>query len=184
METRKDLTKKISHFTVKRIAMLSILTALCYVGRIVFQFLPNVQPMTTILLIITLTLGVADGLIVAMASLILSNMVLGMGPWIFYQMLTYAIIMIITAFVIKPLYEKKKSRLIFIVYSFLSGILFGFIISIFSAKLYGVSSFWAYYVVGIPFDLFHAAGNAGFYIILEPIIAPIMLKNKDRFHLN
>ncbi|NLB98208.1 MAG: ECF transporter S component, partial [Lactobacillales bacterium] len=79
-------------FDAKHIALLSILVALNYVGRVVFQFLPNVQPMTAILLILTLYLGVWDGLIVATLSLILSNMILGMGPWTFAQLFSYAVI--------------------------------------------------------------------------------------------
>ena len=53
------------YFTVKRLAVLALLTALCHIGRIAFQFIPNVQPVTVILIIITLTMGTLDGLLVA-----------------------------------------------------------------------------------------------------------------------
>ena len=46
--------KKTVNFGVRRLALLSILTALCYVGRMMFQFIPNVQPVTAVLIILTL----------------------------------------------------------------------------------------------------------------------------------
>lgn len=174
METRSNVRKTSQKFTVKRLALLAILTALSYVGRIVFQFIPNVQPMTTLLLLITLNLTVADGLIVAIASLILSNMVLGMGPWLFPQLVTYFILIGFTGIVLKPFYGMKNARVLFTGYSFVSGLLFGFIISVFSYRMYGMTNFWAYYLMGISFDLLHAAGNAGFYLILEPILGPLL----------
>ncbi|MGP6139911.1 MULTISPECIES: ECF transporter S component [unclassified Jeotgalibaca] len=184
METRSDVRKKSQKFSVKRLALLAILTALCYVGRIVFQFIPNVQPMTTILLLITLNLTITDGLIVAAASLILSNMVLGMGPWLFPQLITYFLLLGFAGIFLKPLYGKgkKNTRFIFTAYSFLNGLLFGFIISIFSYNMYGMTNFWVYYLMGISFDLMHAAGNAGFYLILEPILAPLLHHQMRKIH--
>ena len=174
METRGDLRSKVNSFTVKRLALLSILTALCYIGRIVFQFLPNVQPMTAILLLITLNLGLVDGLIVATTSLVLSNMVLGMGPWFFAQVVTYFIIIAFTGYFLRPIYLKKRAKIFFSIYAFLVGMIFGFIISIFSSKMFGMTNFWVYYMMGLPFDLAHAFGNAGFFFILEPILTPII----------
>lgn len=181
METRGIVGKK-QTFSVKRLSLLAILTALCYVGRIAFQFLPNVQPMTTLLLLITLYFGVADGLIVATTSLILSNMVLGMGPWLLPQLLTYFILLGFAGIFLKPFYGRKNSRILFTVYSFMSGLLFGFVISIFSYRMYGMTNFWAYYLLGIPFDFMHAIGNAGFYLILEPILTPLLKRHSNKGH--
>jgi hypothetical protein len=44
----------------------------------------------------------------------------------------------------------------------------------------GINSFWAYYIAGIPFDLLHGLGNAGFYLILEPILAPLLLAQQKK----
>ncbi|CZR08926.1 Uncharacterized membrane protein [Trichococcus flocculiformis] len=180
METRTTILKKQSNFSVKRIAVLSILVALCYVGRIVFQFLPNVQPMTAVLLIITLTFGTRDGLIVTALSLILSNLVLGMGPWIFYQMISYMVIIGFTGVFLRPLYRKMETKWLMVIFAFLAGLLYGFVISIFSSKMFGMTNFWSYYLMGVPFDLMHAFGNAVFYLILEPILRPLILSSMKK----
>lgn len=175
METRSNIVKRKHSFSVKRLALLSILVALCYVGRVVFQFLPNVQPMTVILLLITLHLGTRDGLLVTVMSLLLSNLVLGMGPWIFYQIFTYAIIIGITGTFLRPLYKRKRAKFLLTAFSFVAGILYGFVISIFSSRMFGMTNFWAYYMMGFPFDLMHAFGNAVFYLILDPILTPLII---------
>lgn len=162
-------------FDAKHIALLSILVALNYVGRVVFQFLPNVQPMTAILLILTLYLGVWDGLIVATLSLILSNMILGMGPWTFAQLFSYAVIILFTGFILRPIHS-RRTKWLFVIFAVLSGFFYGFVISLVSYRTYGMTNFWVYYSVGLPFDFAHALGNAGFYIILEPILRPLFEK--------
>ena len=168
------------HFTVNRIAILSILIALCHIGRLAFQFIPNVQPVTTILIIIALTLGTIDGVVVASMSILISNMLLGMGPWTIYQIITYAAIMLITGS-LKPVYEglsdhTKVRGLVFALYAGVAGMMYGFIISIFSANMFGIQNFWVYYIQGVSFDLMHAVGNVAFFLVLEPILDPIIQK--------
>lgn len=76
------------YFNVNRIALLAILTAFITVGRIGFAlpFLPNIQPMTALLIIIALNIGVIDGLVVSVLSMFLTNLILSMGPWTMFQM--------------------------------------------------------------------------------------------------
>lgn len=168
------------HFTVNRIAILALLTSICHIGRIAFQFIPNVQPVTTILLIITLTMGTLDGMIVAMTSMIISNMLLGMGPWTLYQIMAYGVIVVLTG-CLRSLYQRLKTykawrRIGFAVFAGVSGIIYGFIISVISAYLFGVSNFWVYYVQGLSFDVVHAMGNVAFFLVLEPTLGPIIQK--------
>lgn len=176
------MSKRNTSFNVERISILAILTALAYVGRILLQFIPNVQPVTAILIIIALTLGMTDGLIVATASIFLSNLMLGMGPWTFAQIMSFAAIILLTVLLMKWFYPAKNKwwHVIFSVYAFITGILYGFIISFISVKLLGINNFWAYYVAGVPFDLMHGMGNFAFYFFLEPVIAPLIMKQTQK----
>ncbi|MFY9901032.1 MAG: ECF transporter S component [Trichococcus sp.] len=173
MEPDRNVKKTVG-FGVRRLALLSILTALCYVGRMMFQFIPNVQPVTAVLIILTLTLGMTDGFIVAILSIVLTNFLLGMGPWTIAQIASFGVLIVVTGLVMKPFY-KKVHKAYFVGFSFLGGILYGFIISLLTVKMMGINSFWAYYAAGIPFDLLHGLGNAGFYLILEPILEPLLV---------
>lgn len=172
------------YFTVRRLTILALLTALCHIGRIAFQFLPNVQPVTAIIIIITLTMGTIDGIIVASTSMLLSNILLGTGPWTIYQILSFSIIVLIFGLLRKG-YQGMESRpflrrLLFSIVSGAAGLLYGFVISFLSAQLFGMANFWVYYIQGLSFDLMHMVGNIIFFAILEPTLGPIINKYLNR----
>lgn len=173
------MNKSKQYFTVYRISLLAIMTALTTVGRLAFAlpFLPNIQPMTALLLIITLNIGIWDGLIVSLLSLLLTNMFLGMGPWTLLQIISFATVILLTAG-LKRFYSQGKfiNQVVFSIWAALAGFIYGFIISYLNFHLYGMNNFWVYYINGLPFDLMHAIGNFGFFFILEPILVPIINK--------
>lgn len=161
------------HKQVYRIAVLAMMTALCHVGRIMFQFLPNVQPVTVIVLLITLAFGVRDGLIVGVLSIVLSNLTLGMGIWTIAQVASYAVLVLLTG-LFRPFQKKGWFDSFFVVYVGMSGYLYGFIISVIQAPFFGIHKLWVYYLAGIPFDTMHSIGNIGFYLILSPVLLPLI----------
>lgn len=173
----KIVSKTTNYFTVHRIALLSVMTALVTVGRLVFAlpFLPNIQPMTALLIIITLNIGVLDGLIVSVLSMLLTNLFLGMGPWTGMQIVSFSMIILLTAF-LKPFYRfgTIRNRIIYSLWALLTGFIYGWVISYLNFNLYGMSNFLVYYLNGLPFDGLHAVGNLGFFFILEPTLVPII----------
>lgn len=173
----RTVTSNSSYFTVNRIALLAVLTAFVTVGRLVFALpiLPNVQPMTAMLILITLNIGVIDGLVVSVLSLLLTNLFLGTGPWTVMQMVSFALLILVTA-ILKYFYSYGKllNRLAFTVWAGMAGLLYGLAITLMSYHLYGMNNFWIYYLNGIPFDTLHAVGNMIFFFILEPIIVPVI----------
>lgn len=166
---------------VYRVAILSLMIALCHVGRLAFSFLPNVQPVTVIVLIITLVMGTVDGLIVGNLSILLSNLTLGMGTWTFAQLMSYSLLVLITG-LIRRYRHSKGFYWMFTVYAGISGYLYGLTISLVQAPFFGIKRFLPYYLAGLPFDTLHAVGNAVFYILLAPVLLPLLEKGKIRFH--
>ena len=66
---------------VRAVALLGLLTALCTVLRIIKVPIPNVQPVTDILMVTTLLLGIRWGIALTMSTLVVSNLILGFGLW-------------------------------------------------------------------------------------------------------
>ena len=167
------------YFDVNRIALLAILTAFITVGRVAFAlpFLPNIQPMTALLILITLNIGIIDGLVVSVLSMLLTNLMISMGPWTLFQMLSFAVIILLTG-IVKYFYSfgTFRNRLFFSIWALLTGYIYGFIISVLTYNLYGMNHFVVYYLNGLPFDTLHAVGNLIFFLILEPILVPIIRK--------
>lgn len=175
--------KSVEKLSIQRITLLAFLTALCQVSRQLLQFLPNVQPVTVILIILTLTLGISDALIVAVLSILLSNMTLGMGVWTIAQIVSFFVVVLVTGLVIKPMFKKVPFALM-VFYAGFTGYLYGFIISLIQAPFFGIQNFWVYYASGIPFDTMHAVGNIGFYLILAPILFPLLKKFLNKYYSN
>lgn len=176
------MNKSARYFTVRRIALLAMMTALTTVGRLAFSLpvLPNIQPVTALIILITLTIGGIDGLVVATLSMLLTNMILGMGPWTILQIISFGVVVLLTGILkIGYRFGSLRNRLIFAIWALLAGFIYGFIMTFLSFHLYGMSNFIVYYINGLPFDVLHAVGNFAFFFILEPIIVPIIQKRFD-----
>lgn len=154
----------------RRIAFLAVMTALCVVGRFLFQFIPNVQPVTTIVIFLTLTYGVSTGLIVAILSMLITNLFMGMGIWTLAQLGAYAAVVVLTALLGKlPVVQHKLLWQTGLAAGM--GFVYGFFVSILQAPLLG--GLWpaiAYWLSGLSFDALHAGGN----LILYPLLAPAL----------
>ncbi|AYW45115.1 ECF transporter S component [Tetragenococcus koreensis] len=164
-----------SFFSTYELAYLAMTVATCTVGRLLFQFLPNIQPMTAIFLIITLQLGIFRGLIINILSVLITNMYLGMGVWTISQIISFGIIICLMGFLCR-LTTFRNNRLLQAAFSVFAGFLYGFVIAFIDVKVYGMPQFWPYYISGLSFDLLHAIGNGGFYLILSPIFQRLFIK--------
>ncbi|MBC1419382.1 ECF transporter S component [Listeria fleischmannii] len=160
---------------VKVLTLLAILVALTVSGRLLFSFIPNVQPVTTLVILVTLLIGFRYGVIFASLVMLVSNLFLGLGIWTIGQMIGYACIAALTALVIRPVFSQLPFWLL-VVYAAFTGFLYGFIQALCMAPFYGFHYFLVYYVSGLSFDMLHAVGNALFYIVLAPILLPLLDK--------
>lgn len=150
-----------------KLTLLALLAALAVVGRYVFAFLPNVQPVTSLIIICGLFLGPVAAMLLAFLTTFLSNMILGMGIWTIWQIVSWAIIGLLSG-----LLGKLFTRIpvgVIVVFAIFSGYLYGFIVSVTNYSIAG--KFIPYYLAGLPFDTYHAVGNALFMIVFYPIIS-------------
>ncbi|WP_423188475.1 ECF transporter S component [Alkalibacterium sp. f15] len=151
-------------YSLTRIALL---TTLVSVGRLSFSFLPNVQPMTVLIVCITLYYGWKNGLAVSLLSVILTNFYLGMGPWTIAQLMAYAVLIGLTH-LLENSYESIPTPVLQVFVGFL-GLLYGLVISLVQAPFFGWNIFIPYYLSGLIYDVMHAGGNVIFFAMLYPI---------------
>ncbi|MFP7493762.1 ECF transporter S component [Terribacillus saccharophilus] len=163
-------------FSTRKLTLLAMLTALAAVGRIyanvLFPFLPNMQPMTSVIIICSLLLGPIAGIIIAVLSTLLSNMLLGMGIWTVWQMLAWGLIGFSFGFLGKL--WKRPPLIPMTIASILTGYLYGFLISV--PNVFIMEHFLAYYIAGLSFDTLHAIGNGIFFFILYPVLSRLFEK--------
>lgn len=149
-----------------QLALLAMLTAMAVVLRIAHIIpVPNVQPVTDMLMIVTLVIGFFFGFAMAILVMVISNIFLGFGIWTIPQILSYAIC-ILTVFFLAKILPVKRHFLLQLIIAGLLGFEYGFFVSIGMAIFGGIPGFIAYWTSGLLFDAYHAIGNLIFYPIL------------------
>ncbi|KRL05390.1 ECF transporter S component [Liquorilactobacillus oeni] len=148
-----------------KITLIALLSALCVATRIIKVPVPNVQPVTDILIMTTIFLGLSYSLPLAVTTILLSNLILGFGFWTFPQITAY-ILVVMTIALLEKLLPVKNNVMLQTFLSVLMGFEYGLIVSLGMSVFGGLSFFWAYYLNGILFDTYHALGNFFFYPLL------------------
>ncbi|MFD1389418.1 ECF transporter S component [Oceanobacillus sp. FSL W7-1293] len=163
-----------------KLTLLALLATLAVVGRYAFQFIPNVQPVTAIIILTGIFLGPMSAVILGILAVFLSNMLLGMGIWTVWQIISWCIIGLIAG--IMGITWKRVPFIFIIIFSVVSGYFYGFIISLTTYQVTGY--FWPYYLAGLPFDTAHAIGNAVFVTLLYPLLHALLQRYaKNRFRI-
>ena len=66
---------------VKEISLIGILAAVNIASRIYLQALPNIKPVTSIIIISVMLFGLGFGVKLSIVTTVVSNLFLGMGTW-------------------------------------------------------------------------------------------------------
>ncbi|GIP66727.1 ECF transporter S component [Lactobacillus helveticus] len=165
---------------IRQIALMAMLTAMCVVLRI-FKVIPipNVQPVTDILMIVTLTLGIGSGILLAALTMFISNIYLGFGIWTIPQILAYVGCVLTIALLAKVLPIQNHFWMQLALATFL-GWEYGFLVDLGMTIFGGFPAFIAYLVSSFAFDTYHAIGNFAFYFVLYRPVTLALKKYQRR----
>ena len=135
------------------ITMILLATA----GRILMSPIPNVQPVTVLVMLTAIRLGAMRGASLGILTAYLSNVYLGGGAWTIVQALSWGSIGLLTGIISSRLVDDNNELCVssFCGFSILAAFVFGFLVSL-PLILDGGMTVW---LAGIPFDLLHAIGN-------------------------
>lgn len=151
----------------RRMVLVVVLTVMSVVGR----FFPLIKPVTAITVIAGIYLGGEAGFLVGTISAVISNFFWGQGPWTPFQMFAWGLIGLIAGLAAKPL---KKSRAVLLIYGALAGMLFSFIMDIWTVLWYNngfdVKLYLAAISTAVPMTIVYAASNVIFlFFLADPI---------------
>lgn len=165
---------------VKEISLIGILAAVNIASRIALQGLPNIKPVTSIIIISVMIFGLAFGIKLTIVTTLVSNIYLGMGIWTFFQILAWIVICLLIQIVIDffKKFNKEPHLIVMAIFAFMMGYVFGFIVSMEKLVVGGPSLFIVYYLAGLFFDTLHAVGNFFFYLICAPLLMRIFAKER------
>ena len=150
----------------RRMVIVSVMTALCIVGR----FIPLFKPITALTVITAMYLGGEAGFLTGALSAALSNFYFGQGPWTAFQMLAWGFIGLIAGWMANPL---KTHRWLLLVYGVLAGAVYSLIMDVWNVLWYGSGFDWALYAASVttalPHTLLYAMSNFVFlYFLTKP----------------
>lgn len=161
-------SKSFKNFILRDIVILAILTAISSVGRYMFSMIPSVQPSSFIIITAGLLFGPAGGFAVGIGTALLSNILLGMGPYIFWQMFCWGLMGLIAG------YLKNLHFVLVAIYGFVWGFLFGFIMNFWAVAAGIVPLTVIGFAASLSMDFSHAVTN----FVLLLFIPVSMLKKR------
>lgn len=145
-------------------------------GRIIFAPIPQVQPVTALVIIMGSVCGAKKGYMTGAISALVSNMMLGQGPWTLFQMAAWGMVGVLAAQIGKlPVKNERLRIILFAVYGFFSAYLFSFITDFLTICYIGegitVSEVAAVFASGFAFALPHAIGNVVMLVFFYQLLA-------------
>lgn len=155
----------------RRMAVLAAMTALSVLGRFLFYAVPHFKPVTAMVVICGIYLGAESGFLCGALTAILSNILFGQGPWTPFQMMVWGIIGFLAGVLARQL---KKSRAALFLYGALAGVLFSFLMDIWTVMWwdgkFSLSRYIAAIVSAAPVTAVYALSNV---LFLSVLITPI-----------
>jgi len=162
------------------LAMLAILAVFGIAGRVLLEPLPNVQPVTVIVLLAGIYYGAPRALALAGIIALVSNVaVLGHGPWTLFQVAGWGTVGLAGALFADRLLKDGELQLHRVAaLAMISAITFNWIVSSSILLKTDVSMLAPYLMNGLLYDLYHAVGNLVFVAWLAAPLGEIMLRHR------
>lgn len=140
--------------STKKIVRIALLGAILYVCKVALEWLPNVELVTFLIILFTLTMG-TDTLYVAFIFNTLELIQWGFGTWWIAYLYIWPLFAVITLLLKKILKEE------FLMWSVVAGC-FGLIFGALCSAVYlfiDPKYAWTYFIAGLPWDAWHAISN-------------------------
>ncbi len=152
---------------VKRIVLIATMAATIFAAQVGLAFLPNVELVTLMFLLVALHLKKIDALMVSFIFVLLEALVWGLGDWVIGYLWIWPLWMVICLIASHFIHDNIDRWALL---GGLFGLFFGFLFSIQHALLYGFTMGTAYWIKGLSFDIIHAISN---YILILVCLGPM-----------
>lgn len=167
----------------REILVIAVMSAISVAGRAAFAWVPAFKPVTAFTAITGFKLGPEAGFLTGAVSAIASNILFGQGPWTPFQMFTWGILGYIAGLLGKTKWMDTKIGLI--LYGIFAGVLFSFIMDIWTVMSYGGAFSWARYIAAagtaLPFTITYALSNVVFLLLLTKPIGDKLERIKKKY---
>lgn len=148
-----------------QIVTIGVLSAILLVGQLGLAFLPNIEIVSTLIILYT-QIYKKQVFSIILVFVLLEGIIFGFGIW----WISYLYIWNILALIVLLLH-KMDSAVLWAVVSGIFGLLFGALCAIPYLLSGGPGAAFAYWSAGIPYDILHCCGNFALTLILyKPLL--------------
>ena len=161
--------------------MLVLLAVFGVSGRILLDPIPNVQPVTVLVLMVGAYFGAPRAIALAATIALASNvMLLGHGPWTLFQAVGWGAIGLVGALMSSRIVAEGRVRIgPLAVIAAASGLAFNWFVSLSILLEAGSSMLVPYLLNGLVFDLYHVAGNVLFVAWMASPLGEMLSRHRS-----
>jgi len=160
----------------RRVVVCGLLAALLLVLQVIMAPLPNIEPVSLLVLVYTLVFG-RQVLFILVPFIFLEGLVYGFGLWWFGYLYVWPLWALAVL-----LLRGDRPPLVWATASGAFGLCFGALFAI----PYGITGgLWAgvsYWLAGIPFDLLHCGGNFVLALLLTKPLCRVLERLRDQMY--
>jgi len=159
------------------IALIPLLSASIIVGKLALSFIPNVEIVTLLFMVHTVSFGLKRSLIASVIFVTVEILIYGFSTWVLAYYLIWPILIVVTW----RLKDKLKSEFGYAAIAGIFGFLLGAFFAVFESFFYGWAYGLAYWLRGILFDAVHGASNYIVVLLLFKPLSRILKAQAERF---
>ena len=159
-----------THRSIVEMILFGMLAALTIALQVVMSPLPNIEPVSLLVMLFAVTFG-WKALYPVYIFVVMEILYYGFNIWNIYYLYVWAILALATL-----LLRKNQSVLVFAVLAAVFGLLFGALCAIVDVFIGGVGYAAAKWVSGIPFDVTHCVGNFAIALVAFNPLRKLMQK--------
>ncbi|MBE3102317.1 MAG: hypothetical protein IMZ47_08635 [Firmicutes bacterium] len=151
---------------VRDIVLIGLLSACITAGKLALSFIPNVEIVTLLFIVFTVTLGIKRSFFISIIFVTTEILLYGFSTWVLGYYIVWPVLVLITALMSKTF----KTEYGYAAIAGIFGLAFGLFFAITESFFYGYAYGLTYWVRGLPFDILHGAAN---YIIVLVLFKPL-----------
>ncbi|HEY4996668.1 MAG TPA: DUF6580 family putative transport protein, partial [Solirubrobacteraceae bacterium] len=175
-----------SHPPTKLLAVVATLAALAALGRDAFAAIPDVKPITAIVLISGVAFGSAPGFAVGAVSALASNILLGEGPWTPWQMLGWGIVGVLGG-ALGAVGSRRLPPLVLALACAVGAEVFNLILDVSTWTGTGNHSLAGFGVVlgtALVFDITHVVASFAFALAFGAVLLRMLMRVRERLEVS
>lgn len=158
------------HLTITEMVLFGMLAALTFALQVVMGPLPNIEPVSLLVMLFAVTFG-WKALYPVYIFVVMEILYYGINVWNIYYLYVWTVLAVAAIFL-----RKMQSPVAWALLSAVFGLLFGALCAIVDVFIGGFGYAASKWVMGIPFDVTHCIGNFVIALVLFKPLRAVMQK--------